>query len=205
MFDSTSMDFDFLGHGTTTMLTVRFGNECYHASGFYYHQYAGEPVKSEGMKVFEIKDIWLVTNRHVVLDPGINNVERVPVYLSHCQQIVRQALIVEDDERHCKKLKKEIGIRVRGVLAQERGNKNLLLLHLLFVFLCTVHRWQNKRRSRSLSCNSNLYFYFHPQHSLYLLDYNQPECLPQSQLLTQLQILQLYHFDSLPRLEYDQY
>jgi isoprenylcysteine carboxyl methyltransferase (ICMT) family protein YpbQ len=103
------------------------------------------------------------------------------------------------------KIKEEIGIRVRGVQPQERGNKNLLLLHLLFVLFCTVHRWQNNRCSRSLSCNSNLYFYLHPKHSLYLLEYNQPECLPQSLLLTQLQILQLFLFDSLPRLEYEQY
>jgi hypothetical protein len=71
------MDFDSIIHGITTMLTVKFGNHEYYGSGFYYHQYAKEPVKGSP-NVFEIKEIWLVTNRHVILDPGLDNVEKVP-------------------------------------------------------------------------------------------------------------------------------
>jgi hypothetical protein len=70
------MEFDDLVHGMTTMISVRLGNDCYHGSGFFYHEYGEEPVKTEGtMKVYEMKDIWLVTNRHVVLG---THPERVP-------------------------------------------------------------------------------------------------------------------------------
>ena len=70
------MEFDELVHGMTTMISVSLGNACYHGSGFFYHQYTEKPVKTEGtVKIYEMKDIWLVTNRHVVLgtDP-----ERIP-------------------------------------------------------------------------------------------------------------------------------
>jgi len=71
------MDFDSIIHGITTMLTVKFGNDEYYGTGFYYHQYAEEPVKGSP-NVFDIKEIWLVTNRHVILEPGLDNVEKVP-------------------------------------------------------------------------------------------------------------------------------
>jgi hypothetical protein len=74
------MNFDSLVHGVTTMITVRLGNDSFYGTGFYYHKYAEKPVKTEGtMKVVEITEIWLVTNRHVILgtDP-----ESVPDELS---------------------------------------------------------------------------------------------------------------------------
>jgi len=93
------MDFDSTVHGITTMLTVKFGNVEYYGSGFYYHQYAEEPVKGSP-NVFEIKEIWLVTNRHIILDPGLNNVEKVPDELDFkFRRITNDSSFVWEDKK----------------------------------------------------------------------------------------------------------
>lgn len=57
----------------TTESNIEGNNEEGNGSGFFYFEYADKPV--EGTQLTEIKKMWIITNRHVIL--GVNK-EIVP-------------------------------------------------------------------------------------------------------------------------------
>ena len=69
------MDFNSFVHGVTTIISAKSGEEEWNGSGFFYHELA-EPGGQE-KKWIEVKNTWLVTNRHVLLSAH-DGIETVP-------------------------------------------------------------------------------------------------------------------------------
>jgi Trypsin-like peptidase domain len=88
------MQIDDAIHGISTIIKVQTASGSSQGSGFYYQALdEKDPEKKE--QWVQIKDTWLVTNRHVAF-PRINNNEETPdIFTFHLRKVVKDGVVWE--------------------------------------------------------------------------------------------------------------
>jgi len=102
------MNIDDTFHGISTLLQTDFQENQISGTGFFYEELAEEDPNKKGFYWREVRETWVVTNRHVLL-PKINENEQIPDCITfHMRAIEGENIIWEPIEVAISEIKKRL-------------------------------------------------------------------------------------------------